>query len=127
MITKVFNITMNYFIMTDGHTNDFGDFHTKPFTQRVVHIIKNIPSGKVCTYGYIAEMAGNPRGARQVAWILHSSSQKYDLPWHRVINSKGKISLKGDKYKMQKQLLEKEGVIFDSNDVIDFEQYLWIF
>lgn len=118
---------MNYFIMTDGHTNDFGDLHAKSFTQRVVHIIKNIPSGKVCTYGYIAEMAGNPRGARQVAWILHSSSQKYDLPWHRVINSKGKISLKGDKYKMQKQLLEKEGVIFDSNDVIDFEQYLWIF
>ncbi|MHA1457965.1 MAG: MGMT family protein [Promethearchaeota archaeon] len=61
------------------------------FTQEVIKIIKNIPKGKVLTYGMIAKLAGNPRAARQVSWILHSSSKKYDLPWHRVINSKVKF------------------------------------
>ncbi|MGD2247755.1 MAG: MGMT family protein [Candidatus Methanofastidiosia archaeon] len=107
------------------HENTKG-FTEQSFTQRIIYIIKNIPPGKVATYGQIADMAGNPRGARQVAWVLHSSSQKYDLPWHRVVNSKGKISLKGEGYTMQKQLLQKEGVIFGENDTIDFEQYLWV-
>lgn len=96
------------------------------FTQKVKDIIKKIPPGKVCTYGQIAAYAGNPRGARQVAWVLHSSSRKDNLPWHRVVNSKGGISLKPNYgYEIQKQLLEKEGIIFDSDDTIDFDRYLW--
>ncbi len=96
------------------------------FTQKVKDIIKKIPPGKVCTYGQIAAYAGNPRGARQVAWVLHSSSRKDNLPWHRVVNSKGGISLKPNYgYEIQKQLLEKEGIAFDSNDTIDFDRYLW--
>ncbi len=96
------------------------------FFQKAKAIIKMIPSGKVATYGQIAAYAGDPRGARQVAWVLNSSSQKDELPWHRVINSKGKISLKPNYgYEIQKALLEKEGVTFDSEDTIDFDQYLW--
>ncbi len=97
-----------------------------PFTTKVIHIIKTIPYGKVTTYGIIAAHANNHRGARQVARILHSSSRKYDLPWHRVVNRDAKISLrKGEGYELQKTMLESEGVIFDKGGRIDFEKYLW--
>lgn len=99
----------------------------KTFYQRVITIIKNIPEGKVATYGQIATYAGNPRAARQVSYILHSSSEKEDLPWHRVINSKGSISLKpGHGYELQKQMLKKEGITFKENDCIDLKRFLWI-
>ncbi|MBP2239796.1 methylated-DNA-protein-cysteine methyltransferase-like protein [Cytobacillus eiseniae] len=83
----------------------------KSFTERAVEVIKSIPAGKVMTYGQIARLAGSPRGARQVVRILHSMSEKYHLPWHRVINSKGEIGLKDDElYSIQKLSLESEGV-----------------
>jgi methylated-DNA-protein-cysteine methyltransferase-like protein len=66
------------------------------FTERVISIIQSIPEGKVMTYGQIASYAGSPRGARQVVRILHSMSKKHHLPWHRVINSKGEISILED-------------------------------
>ena len=65
------------------------------FSEHVIDIIKAIPPGKVASYGQIAMLAGNPRGARQVSRLLHSSSEKYSLPWHRVVSSTGKISLQG--------------------------------
>ena len=96
------------------------------FTQDVVKIIKNIPSGTVLTYGRIAKLAGNPQAARQVSWLLHSSTKKYNLPWHRVINSLGKISMKSfDDREYQKRLLEKEGVVFRDNYKIDLKNFLW--
>lgn len=96
------------------------------FTQDVIKIIKNIPSGKVLTYGRIAKLAGNPQAARQVSWLLHSSTKKYSLPWHRVINSLGKISMKSfDDREYQKLLLEKEGVVFRDDYKIDLKEYLW--
>ncbi|MBA7648312.1 DNA base-flipping protein [subsurface metagenome] len=95
------------------------------FTQKVIAIIKQIPKAKVATYGQIAMMAGNYRGARQVVRVLHSMSEKEGLPWHRVINSKGTISLTGEGYRMQRQMLEKEGVQFDSADRVDFDRFLW--
>ena len=96
------------------------------FTQEVKDVTKKIPRGKVATYGQIAAYAGNPRGARQVVRILHSSSRKDKLPWHRVVNSKGKIALKPNYgFEIQKGLLRKEGVKFDDNDTIDFDRYLW--
>lgn len=82
-----------------------------PFTKEVISIIKNIPSGRVMSYGQISRVAGNPRGARQVARILHSMSRKHGLPWHRVINAQGKISIKDEAlYYEQKMSLESEGV-----------------
>ncbi len=97
-----------------------------PFSRKVVRIIKAIPEGKVLTYGTIAALAGNPRSARQVSRILHSMSAKHSLPWHRVINARGQISLKtGNGYELQKKLLEIEGITFFSNDVVNLEEYLW--
>lgn len=94
------------------------------FTERTINIIKNIPPGKVMTYGQIARLAGSPRGARQVVRILHSMSAKYHLPWHRVINSKGEIGLKeNEAISAQKQFLEDEGVVFNKNHVIDLKMY----
>jgi methylated-DNA-protein-cysteine methyltransferase related protein len=98
----------------------------KVFTDRVVNIIKNIPRGKVTTYGIIAIRAGNPRGARQVAWILHSSSTKYDLPWHRVVNQRGEISFRpSPDFSLQRCLLEEEGVMFDKRGRVDLAENLW--
>lgn len=92
------------------------------FTQIVISIIKNIPKGKVMTYGQIARLAGNTKGARQVSRILHTLSHKYDLPWHRVINAKGLISLPGEAALIQKSLLVEEGIRV-SDFKIDMEKY----
>ena len=99
---------------------------TTSFTEKVIEIIQNIPAGKVTTYGCIAFLAGSPRAARQVSWILHSLSKKYDLPWHRVVNTKGKISLKpGMGYKQQLDLLLIEDIKFNKNGKIDLKKYGW--
>ena len=96
------------------------------FYRRVIGIIKKIPKGKVATYGQIAEYAGKPRAARQVAYILHSSSEKENLPWHRVVNSKGSISLRrGHGFELQKDLLEKEGITFRDDGSINLEKLQW--
>ena len=98
----------------------------KTSTQQAVNIIRNIPEGRVLTYGMVAALAGKPRGARQISRILHSMSKKYDLPWHRIVNSKGKISLKQSRgYELQKALLESEGVKFSKTDTIDLKLYSW--
>lgn len=87
------------------------------FTEDVIHLIASIPPGKVMSYGAIAQACMIPRGARQVSYILHSMSEKHDLPWHRVINSQGKISLPGNRGELQQQLLEQEGVIFTKGKI----------
>jgi len=96
------------------------------FSRKAVDVIRSIPEGKVLTYGRAAFLAGKPGGARQISRLLHSMSQKYDLPWHRVINSKGKISLKPSQgYELQKALLESEGIEFSRQDTLDLNFYLW--
>ena len=96
------------------------------FHLRVIRVIKKIPRGKVATYGQIAALAGNPRAARQVVRTLHSSSEKNKLPWHRVINGKGAISLPhGNGYELQMALLESEGVAFGMGERVNFDRYLW--
>ena len=78
------------------------------FTEKIINVLREIPEGRVASYGQIARLAGNPRSARQVARVLHSMSAKYQLPWHRVVNAKGEIVIKdGDR---QKELLVEEGV-----------------
>lgn len=98
-----------------------------PFTRKVILIIQSIPEGSVMTYGGIARAAGSPRAARQVVRILHSMSRKYKLPWHRVINAKGMISLTEDESASLQQLyLTGEGVIFDERGVVDLERYQYV-
>lgn len=82
-----------------------------PFTQRVIAIIKEIPTGQVMSYGDVARAAGSPRGARQVVRILHSLSETENLPWHRVVNKNHEITAPGMTAEIQKKLLEDEGVI----------------
>ena len=99
-----------------------------PFTERVVQIIRDIPAGRVMTYGQVAAAAGNPRGARQVVRVLHSMSAKYDLPWHRIINAQGGISTPSDREEkggLQRELLEAEGVEFMANGKVDLGRYRW--
>ena len=94
------------------------------FTSRAIEIIKNIPTGKVMTYGQIARLAGSPRGARQVVRILHSMTEKYNLPWFRVINSKGEIGIQDeDGFLRQKQLLLDEGVTFIEGRKVDLKKH----
>lgn len=96
------------------------------FSRKVIRIISSIPPGRVCTYGIIALYADNSSGARQVARILHSSSKKYNLPWHRVVNRDGKISLpQGGGYEKQFTLLKKEGVKLSKLGAVDLDVYLW--
>ncbi|MCZ8534481.1 MGMT family protein [Psychrobacillus psychrodurans] len=91
-----------------------------PFTEKVIHIIKSIPSGKVMTYGQVAKVAGSPRGARQVVRVLHSMSAKHDIPWQRVINAKGEIVMADEESAYsQKAMLEAEGVHFLANGCVD--------
>jgi methylated-DNA-protein-cysteine methyltransferase related protein len=94
------------------------------FTNKAMEVIKNIPEGKVMTYGQIATIAGSPRAARQVVRLLHSMSKKHGLPWHRVINSKGEISIQDDQY-FQEQVfsLQHEGVEVHNNRFIDLKKY----
>ncbi len=95
------------------------------FSKRVIEIILKIPAGKIATYGQIASIAGNSKSARQISRILHSSSAKYDLPWHRVINSQGRISMRsGDGFEMQKAMLESEGVQV-TNGKVNLNKHQW--
>jgi methylated-DNA-protein-cysteine methyltransferase related protein len=92
----------------------------------IINLIKTIPKGNVATYGQIASLAGLYPAVRQVVWALHSSSEKEDLPWHRVVNRFGGISLKpGEGYEKQRGLLIAEGIVFDERDRIDLDRFLW--
>jgi methylated-DNA-protein-cysteine methyltransferase-like protein len=97
-----------------------------PFTREVKKAIRAIPRGRVATYGQIAALAGRERGARGVAWILHSSSEAAGLPWHRVINGRGAISLRrGRGFEEQKRRLAAEGVVVGPGGRIDLKRYQW--
>jgi methylated-DNA-protein-cysteine methyltransferase-like protein len=99
---------------------------TMEFGARAKKTIKTIPRGKVATYAQIAALAGNHRAARQVVRVLHASSEKDRLPWHRVINSRGGISLaRGRGFEEQKRLLVGEGVRVSRLGRIDLEEFRW--
>ncbi len=90
--------------------------------------VKKIPYGKVATYGQIAVMSGSPRAARQLGYILRTSDTK--LPWHRVINKTGRISISHPHLTadLQANLLKREGVKVDKRAGsfwVDLKQYLW--
>ena len=85
------------------------------------------PAGRVMTYGQIARVAGSTRAACQVVRILHSMSRKHHLPWHRVINSKGQISLPDDDlYQEQLLSLEAEGIKVGMNGTIHLQKHQYL-
>lgn len=98
----------------------------QPFTEKVINVIKAIPAGSIMTYGQIAGACGSPRAARQVVRILHSSSAKHKLPWHRVVNAKGQIAMKDQEAaEYQRMLLEAEGIFFKADGSIPVYDYLY--
>jgi len=95
---------------------------------KIYEAVKLIPAGKVATYGQIAEIAGFPHQARMVGYALHSTPEEIKIPWHRVVNSQGKISLRGSACggDMQRALLENEGVKFSEKGTISLTKYRWL-
>ena len=92
---------------------------------KIYEVVKNIPEGKVATYGQVALLAGNPRWARVVGYALHVNPEPFVIPCHRVVNREGKVA---DSFafgggEVQRQLLEKEGIVFELNGRIDLGKY----
>lgn len=97
--------------------------------QRIYAVVRRIPRGRVATYGQIASLAGLGGHARQVGYALNAMPDDPTIPWHRVINAKGEISLRnefGGKSE-QRQLLESEGVRFDERGRVSLKRYRWSF
>jgi methylated-DNA-protein-cysteine methyltransferase-like protein len=95
--------------------------------KRIYAVVRLIPRGRVATYGQVAALAGLPRHARQVGYALQALPDGMDVPWQRVINSKGEISARPHPYAEQQQraLLEREGVVFDANGRISLPRFGW--
>ena len=91
-------------------------------------IVEQIPEGRVATYGQIAEIAGFKGHARQVGYALAalSEARANDVPWHRVINARGEVSLRtgSSGHRIQRKLLEAEGIVFRAERV-DLKQWRW--
>ena len=95
-------------------------------SERIALVVRSIPHGEVATYGQVAAIAGNPRAARQVVRTLKMWSRSRNLPWHRVVNREGRISLPpGGGYEEQRGLLEAEGVAFGLDGRIDMRHHRW--
>lgn len=95
------------------------------FLAQIFAVIHQIPAGKVTTYGEIARLAGYPGYARHVGKALGNLPQNSRLPWFRVINSKGEISLKGEDLLRQRQKLIAEGVKVNEHGKIKLRLYQW--
>ena len=92
-------------------------------TKKIIEQILAVPRGKVSNYGAIAAKAGLPNGARQTVRVLHSMSEKYALPWHRIVRSDGRIALEGEGRALQITLLRGERVKVSEDGKIDMKKY----
>jgi len=94
--------------------------------RRIWETIRDIPPGSVANYGQVAEIAGIPRGARQVAYALRVAPDDLELPWHRVIQASGKSAFDPNSrhFKVQCERLAEEGVAI-INGKVDMQQYRW--
>jgi methylated-DNA-protein-cysteine methyltransferase-like protein len=95
--------------------------------KRIYSIVRDIPRGRVATYGQIARLAGLSGQARQVGYALSALSAEQDVPWHRVINSRGEISKRSEPgmEQIQQALLEQEGIKFENDSRIQLHYYQW--
>lgn len=95
--------------------------------ERIYDVIRQVPRGMVTTYGQVAGLAGGC-SPRNVGYALSALPEGHDLPWHRVINRQGRISIRselgGDL--IQRQLLEAEGVVFSDKDRVDLNRFGWV-
>ena len=104
--------------MTDKNDN---------FFERVYAGARQIPYGKVTSYGAIAKVLGAARSARMVGWAMNASHNLEDVPAHRVVNRIGLLTGKHhfDGTNLMQQLLESEGIEVIDNQIIDFEKHFW--
>ncbi|HEY0038765.1 MAG TPA: MGMT family protein [Longimicrobium sp.] len=95
--------------------------------ERIYAVVRRIPKGRVCTYGRVAALAGSPGAARQVGYALHALPEHTAVPWHRVINAAGRVSLRrGDGPELEQRFrLEAEGVLFDQAGRVSLERFGW--
>jgi methylated-DNA-protein-cysteine methyltransferase-like protein len=95
---------------------------------RIHEVVRRIPHGRVASYGQVAHEAGLPGHARQVGYAMAALPDESDVPWHRVVNARGEISRRagGTAFeRIQRVLLEAEGVVFDARDRIDLDRFGW--
>jgi len=116
-------IILRYFAQSAGVFMEQHD----GFPQRVWQIVASIPEGTVTTYGDVARLAGSPRAARQVGGVLKRLPEGSTLPWHRVVNRHGQISLTGPDLQRQRQALLAEGIQVSGKGEIDLQHYRWIY
>jgi len=93
--------------------------------ERIYEVVKKIPRGRVATYGQVAMLAGNPRWARVVGYALHNNPDNSKIPCHRVVNREGRVA-SGFAFggsNVQRELLEKEGVVFEPDGHIDLDKF----
>jgi methylated-DNA-protein-cysteine methyltransferase-like protein len=99
------------------------------FFERVYILVRLIPRGRVASYGQIAALLGHPQAARTVGWALNAlrGSEVEAVPWQRVINSQGRISISRVDLgaDLQRALLEQEGVLFDERGRVDLKRFGW--
>jgi methylated-DNA-protein-cysteine methyltransferase-like protein len=105
------------------------EFSVQPtFDQSVWSVVEKIPHGRLATYGQIADLIGAGGCARQVGWALRRLSLPSDVPWHRVVNAKGQISMslsrEGSDW-MQRELLITEGIPVDQDGRLPLKRFLW--
>ena len=93
------------------------------FAQQVFALVYQVPAGKVATYGDIAKLAGMPSHARQVGKVLSRLPADTKLPWYRIVNSQGKISLQDDRGDYQRQRLAAEGILLSQHGTISLKTY----
>lgn len=95
--------------------------------EKIYEVVCQIPKGKVATYGQVAMLAGNPRWARVVGYALHNNPKPIIIPCHRVVNREGRVApafaFGGED--VQRELLEKEGIIFEKDGTINLKKYGW--
>ncbi len=99
------------------------------FFDQVYAVVRQIPRGKVASYGQVAALLGHPRAARTVGWALAALRENFepDVPWQRVINSQGRVSIRSMEHAPEEQqlLLEAEGVEFNEQGKVDWKRYGW--
>lgn len=99
------------------------------FFERVWLVVRQIPRGRVASYGQIAALLGHPQAARTVGWALSAlrGDEVADVPWQRVINSAGRISISRADLSadLQRALLEEEGIEFDARGYVDWRRFGW--
>jgi methylated-DNA-protein-cysteine methyltransferase-like protein len=95
---------------------------------RIYAVVRRIPRGRVCTYGRVADLAGLGRAARQVGYAMAALPDHTTVPWHRVLNAQGRISLRrgeGGGDLEQRFRLEAEDVVFDAGGRVSLERFGW--